>query len=131
MKFKRHLKIEEGMKPFFNIALMNLVLLMLMFLVFNSRASGRSGVAIELPSLLTSSMLGFTHREIVVTHDNAIYWDNTKITEAQLKSLLAKVAFRKESILIKADTRASLGTLVEIWDFARKEGVAQVYIATD
>lgn len=131
MKFKRHLKIEEGLKPFLLIPFMNLLLLMLLFFTFSSGAVGQSGVGVQLPGLLTSSMLGFDHREIVVTDNNEIYWDTEKLSSDQLKSLLSKVAARKESVVIKADTHASLGSLVEVWDAARKEGVAHVYLATD
>jgi biopolymer transport protein ExbD len=45
--------------------------------------------------------------------------------------LLKQAAKRNQSILIKADKRALLGRVVEIWDTARDLGINQINIATN
>jgi biopolymer transport protein ExbD len=43
---------------------------------------------------------------------------------------LRLIAKGKGALLIKADSDASLGRVVEIWDMCRREGIQQISIAT-
>jgi biopolymer transport protein ExbD len=53
------------------------------------------------------------------------------VTNDELKASLKQAAKRNQTMLIKADRRASLGRVVEIWDMARDTGVTQINIATN
>jgi biopolymer transport protein ExbD len=53
------------------------------------------------------------------------------ITSAQLRNLLKEAAKRGQSVLIKADKRAALGRIVEIWHLSRSMGITQTNIATN
>jgi biopolymer transport protein ExbD len=52
------------------------------------------------------------------------------ITMSELASRLRIAARENKPLLIKADRRASLGKVVEVWDLCRDEGISQINIAT-
>ena len=131
MRFKRHCMQEKGFSSLTFFPMLNLVLLVLIFVALSPGFIVSQGVAVELPKFATSQMIAAAHRELVVAGDNALYWDTVQVDQAQLASLLAKCATRKEPVLIKADARAALGVVAQVLDLARAQKVAQVYIATD
>ncbi|MCK5580369.1 MAG: biopolymer transporter ExbD [Candidatus Omnitrophica bacterium] len=49
----------------------------------------------------------------------------------ELASKLKEPAKRKRPILIKADRRASMGRIVDVWDLCRKIGIERINIATN
>ena len=68
--------------------------------------------------------------EIIVSGENVFYVDGKVVGISELKSILKGLAGDDSPILIKADQRAQLGRVVEIWDLARNLGLTQVNIAT-
>ena len=65
------------------------------------------------------------------TRDDKIYLEDRQITKDELIPRLKVLAKEKMGLLIKADNRAPLGRIVEIWDACRAEGVSQINIATN
>jgi len=47
-----------------------------------------------------------------------------------LKQLLQKEKERTKGVLIKADKRASLGRIIQVWDICREMGIQKLNIAT-
>ena len=80
---------------------------------------------------LTNKLVKIENIELVVSGENVVYFSGKVLTSRELRKLLKQAAKRKQSILIKADKRASLGRVVEIWDKSRDLGVAQINIATN
>ena len=76
-------------------------------------------------------MLASSQHEITISGDNLLYWDHAVVEESALPQILGRLGARKESVLIKADRRSSLGTLARVCDLARQKGLASVHIATD
>lgn len=66
----------------------------------------------------------------MVSGENVIYMDGKVVNVRELKSIFKELAARNQPLLIKADRRAQLGRVVEIWDMARNLGLSQVNIAT-
>lgn len=128
MRFKRHLKIEEGhldMTP-----LVNVFFLLLIFFLFTSSFIFQPGIRVNLPKAVTSEVIQQENTVITITKADKIYLDDREITKDELGSKLSLVAKEKTGLLIKADSRASHGMIVEIWDMCRGRGVSQVSIAT-
>ncbi|MBI2447018.1 MAG: biopolymer transporter ExbD [Candidatus Omnitrophica bacterium] len=94
------------------------------------KAVTSEGIKINLPKAVTSEVLKEEPLVITVTSEDAIYLNDKIATVQELISKLKKVSKEKGTLLIKADKKASVGRVVEIWDMCREAGVPQVNIAT-
>lgn len=132
MRFKRgRLKLETG--EYLNIApLIDIVFLLLIFflLTWNFLAQSQSGIRVNLPKAVTSEAVAEETIIISITSENLIYLNDKIVTTKELSAKLESTSQKKKSLLIKADRRASLGRVVEVWDICRNAGISQVNIAT-
>ncbi len=128
MKFKRRLKIEGGLVDF--TPLVNVFFLLLIFFIFSSSFIFQPGIKVNLPKAVTSEVIQQENVVIIITRDDLIYLNDREISQDELVSNLRIIAKEKTPLLIKADSHASLGRVVGIWDMCRAEGVSQVNIAT-
>jgi biopolymer transport protein ExbD len=128
MKFKRHLKIEKGLIDLTPVV--NVFFLLFIFFLFTSSFIFQPGIRVNLPKAVTSEVIQEETAVIIITKDDLIYLNERRISRDELASNLRLMAKEKMPLLIKADDRASLGLIVEVWDMCREEGVSQVNIAT-
>ena len=131
MRFKRHMELEHGLKQIDIAPLIDMVFQLLIFFMLTSSFVMQPGIKVNLPKAVTSEIVKFENIEILVSSENITYLNGKVVTTQELKNLLAQAAKRKQSILIKADKRASLGRVVEIWDLCRDLGIVQINIATN
>lgn len=131
MRFKGRMELEHGLKQIDIAPLIDIVFQLLIFFMLTSSFVMHSGIKVSLPKSLTSEALKFGNIEILITAQNAIYLNGRIITMRDLKPLIKEAAGKNKAILIKADSKASLGIVVEIWDMARDSGISQINIATD
>ena len=129
MKFKRRLKMEKGMIDL--TPMVNIFFLLFIFFLFTSSFIFQPGIKVSLPKAVTSEVMRLDNVTITVTKDDKIYLEDRQITAEELASRLKILAKEKMGLLIKADSRAPLGRIVEIWDACRREGVSQINIATN
>jgi Biopolymer transport protein len=129
MKFKRRLRIEKGMIDL--TPMVNVFFLLFIFFLFTSSFIFQPGIRVSLPKAVTSEVMQLDNVTITVTQDDKIYLEDKQITAEELISRLKMLAKEKMGLLIKADSRAPLGRIVEIWDACRSEGVSQINIATN
>jgi biopolymer transport protein ExbD len=130
MRFQRHLNLEYGLRQIVIVPLINILFLLLIFILSTTLFVIQPGIRLYLPRAVTSDVVKPGTLEITVSSENLVYVDTKPITIGALKTLLKQVAQRRQPVLIKSDSRASLGRVAEIWDMARDLGVAQVNIAT-
>ncbi len=128
MKFKRRLRIEKGLVDM--TPLINVFFLLFIFFVFTSSFIFQPGISVNLPKAVTSEVIQQENVVITITKEDRMYLNDREMTKDELMSKLRLVAKEKASLLIKSDSQASLGLIVEIWDMCRSEGVSQVNIAT-
>ncbi|MCM8761062.1 MAG: biopolymer transporter ExbD [Candidatus Omnitrophica bacterium] len=128
MKFRRKVKIEKGLVDL--TPLINVFFLLFIFFLFTSSFIFQPGISVSLPRAITSEVIQQESVVITITKDNKIYLNDREISERELSSSLKLLAKDKEPLLIKADSQASLGRVVEVWDMCRNEGVLQINIAT-
>ncbi len=128
MKFKRRVKIEKGMVDL--TPLVNVFFLLFIFFLFTSSFIFQPGIKVSLPKALTSEVIQQEGVVITITGDDKVYLNEREITADEIASNLRLLAKARTPLLIKADSKASLGRIVEIWDMCRNEGVLQVNIAT-
>lgn len=130
MRFKRHMELEHGLKQIDIAPLIDMIFQLLIFFMLTSSFIMQPGIKVNLPKAVTSEAVKLENIEIVVSGENVTYLNGKVITTQELKALLVQAAKRKQPILIKADRRASLGRVVEIWDMCRDLGLSQINIAT-
>lgn len=131
MYFKRHMELEHGLKQIDIAPLIDMVFQLLIFFMLTSSFVIQPGIKVNLPKALTSEVVKFENVELVISSENVTYLNGKVVTIAELRTLFNQVAKKKQSILIKADRRAYLGRVVEIWDMCRDLGIAQINIATN
>ena len=131
MRFKRHMELEHGLKQIDIAPLIDMVFQLLIFFMLTSSFVMQPGIKINLPKAVTSEIVKFEKIEIVVSSENVTYFNSKVVSTNELKNLLKQAAERQQPILIKADSRASLGRVVEIWDICRDLGITQINIATN
>lgn len=128
MKFKRRVKIEKGMVDL--TPLVNVFFLLFIFFLFTSSFIFQPGIKVSLPKAVTSEVIQQEGVVMTITRDGKVYLNEREISQDEIASNLKLLAKSRTPLLIKADSGASLGRVVEIWDMCRNEGVLQVNIAT-
>ena len=131
MRFRRHMELEHGLQQIDIAPLIDMVFQLLIFFMLTSSFVMQPGIKINLPKAVTSEIVKFEKIEIVVSSENVTYFNSKVVSTNELKNLLNQAAKRQQPILIKADSRASLGRVVEIWDICRDLGITQINIATN
>ena len=128
MRFKRRTELKKGQ---LDIApLIDVVFLLLIFFMLTSSFIFQPGIKVNLPKAVTSEALHEKSLVILITNLDVIYLNDRAITTKELNSRLRIAAKEKKPLLIKADRRASMGKIVEIWDMCRDTGISQINIAT-
>ena len=130
MNFRRHLKsvrtFEINLTP-----LIDVIFLLLIFFMLSSNFTQPTAINVRLPKAVTSDIVRDENLMIVVTSENIIYLNEKVITLDELKDVLSKGAGAKRPVLIKADRRASVGRIVDVWDLGRSLGIERINVATD
>lgn len=131
MRFKRHVELEHGLRYIDIAPLIDIVFQLLIFFMLTSTFIMQPGIKVNLPKAVTSDIVDQENIIIVISAEGIIYLNNNVVTLDELKRYLSKSNVRLRPILITADSRASLGRVVEIWDLCRQLGIERVNIATD
>ena len=130
MRFKRHIELEHGLRQIDIAPLVDVIFQLLIFFMLTSSFIIPSGIKINLPKAVTSQTVKSKSLEIIVSGENVIYIQDRVVTIQELESILKGLATSNQALLIKADRRAQLGRVVQVWDMARDLGLSQVNIAT-
>jgi biopolymer transport protein ExbD len=125
------MELEHGLKQIDIAPLIDMVFQLLIFFMLTSSFVMQPGIKVNLPKAVTSEIVKQENIEIMVSSENVTYLNGKVVNIHELNNLLKQVAKRNQPILIKADKRASLGRVVEIWDLARDLGINQISIATN
>ncbi|MBU3958524.1 MAG: biopolymer transporter ExbD [Candidatus Omnitrophica bacterium] len=131
MRFKHRMELEHGLKQIDIAPLIDVVFQLLIFFMLTSSFVMQPSIKVNLPKAVTSKVVQDKNIEIIISSENVTYLNGRVVTTEELKALLRQVAKRNQPILIKADRRASLGRVVEMWDMCRDLGITQINIATN
>ena len=131
MKFKRHSKLEFGLRQIDIAPLIDCVFLLLIFFMLSSSFTSQSAISVKLPKAVTSDTIKEENLTVTITSENVIYFDGKVTTLKELNLALAKSSMKNRSLLIKADRRSSVGRIVDVWDICRKLGIERINIATN
>lgn len=131
MKFKRHLKNEKGLQQIDIAPLVDVIFQLLIFFMLSSSFTFQSGINVRLPKAVTSDVIKEENLIVTVTSENIIYLNDKIVTIKELKKDLEQFRDSKRPLLIKADRRASMGRIVDVWDLCRNLGLEKLNIATN
>ncbi len=128
-RLKRRTEIKKGQ---LDIApLIDVVFLLLIFFMLTSNFIFQPGIKVSLPKAITSEVISTENIIISVTGQDLLFLNDQPITISDLTAKLKEAAREGKSLLLKSDTSASLGRVVEIWDLCRELGIPQINIATN
>ena len=89
------------------------------------------GIKVSLPKAITSEVISSENVVVTVTGQDLLFLNEKPVTINELMATLKENTGEQKSLLLKADTNASLGRVVEIWDLCRDLGIPQINIATN
>lgn len=131
MHFKRLQKIAYGLDQINIAPLVNIFFLLLIFFVLTLMLAAKTGISVKLPKTLTTEAIKNESLTIIITSENVMYLDGKIMTMKALRHILNKKQNREHAILIKADRRASLGRIIDIWNLSRELGIQKINIASN
>jgi len=124
---------KKQRKVIINItSLIDVILLLLIFFMLTTSFVEHPGMKLDLPQTQSSSGEKSEGLEIVVRADGNIILNGESV---KLKELSEKLRFLikkspEKSLLLKADKDVSHGTVVEIMDIAKLNGLEKLIIGT-
>lgn len=131
MLFKRSAEINPNINQTNIITLITVILQLLIFFVLFSSFTLQSGIAVKLPKAVISEVIQEENLVITLTGEDIVYLDDKVCTMKVLRQELQKKENKNRLILIKADRRASLGRMIDIWNLCRESGIERISIATN
>lgn len=131
MKFKRSSKLEHGLRQIDIAPLIDVIFQLLIFFMLSSSFTFQSGINVKLPKAVTSDVIKEENLIVTITRENIIYLNDKIITIKELKNILSDKQLSERPLLIKADRRASVGRIVDVWDLCRTLGIERINIATN
>ena len=130
MKFKRHTKIGPGLATITIVPLVDVIFQLLLFFMLTSSFTAPSGITVKLPKAITSDVVKEENYVVTLTSEDVMYLNNRVITIKGLQKELDKPHMKSRPVLIKADRRASVGRIVDVWNLCRNLGIERINIAT-
>ena len=128
MKFRKSAKVEAGLRQIDIAPLIDCVFLLLIFFMLTSSFVIIPGINVKLPKALTSEEIDSRSLTVVISSEDIIYLEGKPKTVKEIETFIGKG--KHDSIFIKADSDASLGVVVKIWDACKKFGIEKIGIAT-
>ena len=135
MRFKR-LKRRTGLTKgsldaTMKVPLIDVMFNLLIFFMLTSNFVVQSGIRVHLPNAISSEVVRSENLVVTLTGQDLIFLNDQPITINVLTEKIREAAAENKTLMLKADTSASLGRVVEIWDLCRQLGVPQINIATN
>ncbi len=132
MRFKRLKRRTEIMKGQLDMApLIDVVFQLLIFFMLTSNFVVQSGIKVHLPKAISSEVVRSENLVVTLTGQDLLFLNDQPITINVLTEKIRQAAQENKTLMLKADTNASLGRVVEIWDLCRQLGIPQINIATN
>lgn len=130
MYFKRSVRIAYGLDRINIVPLINIVFLLLTFAILSFTLAPSLGIKVTLPKTVTSGAIKQEDLAITITGEDVMYFKGKAITIKKLRHELLRKTNRGHPILIKADRRASLGRVIDVWNLSRDLKISQINITT-
>ncbi|MDD5686836.1 MAG: biopolymer transporter ExbD [Elusimicrobia bacterium] len=119
---------EINITPFTDVVLVLLIIFMV-----TTPLIMQAGISVKLPKTQTIQDVSSAGLTIVLTKDDKIYLNDIEVSKNNLENALKNRLLNDPNLLVimKADTMAYHGNVVEILDMAKTIGVKRLAIATE
>ena len=131
MKFKRSVKPAHGFDTINFAPLIFVIFQLCILFVLSSSFTFQSGIDVKLPRAVTSDIIKEEGFVITINGEDIIYLDNKIVSIPELSRELKKLSAKNQPVLIKADRRSSMGTIVDVWNACRNLKIEHINIATN
>ncbi len=113
-------------------SLIDVVLLLLIFFMISTNFIEQPGMELELPDAQSATPSESGEVEVIIKADGTLYFNGEEITLDELDSTLKNMKRDAEnySLLLRADKMSTHGTVVEVMDLARLNGLTKIVIAS-
>lgn len=113
-------------------SLIDVVLLLLIFFMVSTNFIEQPGMKLDLPDSETASSSVGNELEVIIQPDGDIFFNGNAITIDDLRAQFEKLAGESSdgSLLLKADKSVTHGTVMEVMDIARINGIQKIIIAS-
>ena len=105
------------------------VMLVLLIIFMVTAPLLQQGFKVELPPAATGKRVPTADVVITLTKEHVVYFNSEVVTLKELRQHLAGVS-GGHPVFIRADRRAYVSKLVELWDLCRDMGLHDVHVAT-
>ena len=114
------------------MALVNVALLLMLFLVWGSNIVIQPGLIIQLPVAAFVSGTPYGHVVVTVTQEGQLFFNDDRTPLDRLGLALSHAVRQNKdlSLTIEADARVSYETIVRVMNLATAAGIRQVNLAT-
>ena len=113
--------------PALAVAFINFFLLIMVMGGFYSFFASPAGIEVRMPRFLPGATEE-QHATVDITAENVLYFNSKVVTLNDLKKVLGGQARTAQVIFIRADRRASLGRVADVWDLCRGLNAGRVHI---
>lgn len=92
----------------------------------------QKSMPLTLPQSATAKVSMEENIPVTVTAEGEVYYEKEKLSLSALENRLWEKKQQGEvSIILRGDTAANYGTVVQVMDMIKNLGISKVYIATD
>lgn len=123
--------MQHGLQVFDMVPLLDVIVLLVFFYILTSALTLSPKIDVKLPKAVVSADVEERNLVVTITGENVIYLRDQIVSAKDLKVQLSRFAAQNLPVLIKADRRASVGRIVDVWDLCRVVGIEKINIATD
>ena len=111
--------MKYGLQAFDMVPLVDVTVLLIVFYMLTSALTLSPDIDVKLPKAVVSGDVEERNLVVTITGENVIYLRQQIVSLKDLKDQLSQFAIQKLPVLIKADRRASVGRIVDVWDLCR------------
>lgn len=113
-------------------AMVDVVLLILLFFMISPSFVGRSGVRVSLPTSEVRSSIPMRSLVVTVTAEGLVFFNDRRTTLEELPAELEWEAAREPDIplILEADASLTLETQMRIYQYAVDAGIRDIFTAT-
>ena len=130
LDFRKNLRLVPS-SPALVIPFVDVMLQAAFLVVLVAVMASKATFEVRIPRAVTSDIAHEDSITVVITGEDIYYLNGRVMTDEELRTLIRMSGDRRRPLVIKADRRASVGRVVEVWNLARSMGLERVELATD
>ncbi len=122
---RKKVSVELNIAP-----LIDVVFQLLLFFVLTTSYVTNPGIEVALPKAASAVPVQKEHIELYITKENAVYYNNEKVTLDNLRNRLENMPSLSKTVILKADKSVELGMVVQVIDVVKQTNIKDLVIAT-